>query len=87
VAVDDERTVLGAMADSVQEVLELEPSQIEPPPKIGMRLKNDFIKGMGKYNDNFIILIDVDRVFSAEELAIVAETGKAGSMPLGEEEK
>jgi purine-binding chemotaxis protein CheW len=87
VAVDDERTVLGAMADSVQEVLELEPSQIEPPPKIGMRLKNDFIKGMGKYNDNFIILIDVDRVFSAEELAIVAETGKAGSMALGEEEK
>ena len=48
VTVDAETTVLGAMADSVQEVLDLEPDQIEPAPRIGTRLNVDFIQGMGK---------------------------------------
>lgn len=71
VSVDNETTVLGALADSVQEVMDLEPSQIEPAPKIGMRLKTEFIKGMGKQNDRFIILVDIDKVFSTEEIALV----------------
>ena len=75
VAVDGEAAVLGAMADSVQEVLELEPGQIEPPPRIGTRLRTDFIKGMGKRDEHFIIILDVDQVFSAEELALVSDTG------------
>jgi purine-binding chemotaxis protein CheW len=44
---DGHTTVLGAMADSVQEVFELEADQIEPAPEIGTRLKTEFIKGMG----------------------------------------
>lgn len=71
VSVDNETTILGALADSVQEVMDLEPSQIEPAPKIGMRLKTEFIKGMGKQNDRFIILVDIDKVFSTEEIALV----------------
>ena len=69
---DGETMVLGSLADSVQEVLELEPDQIEPPPRIGTRLRTDFIKGMGKYNDLFIILLDVDRIFNADDLESVA---------------
>jgi purine-binding chemotaxis protein CheW len=69
VNLDGENTVIGAMADSVQEVLDLEPSQIEPPPRIGAKLNTDFIMGMGKHNDRFIIILNIDRVFSAEELA------------------
>lgn len=73
ITLDQEITLLGAMADSVQEVLTLEPEQIEPAPRIGTRLKTEFIKGMGKKNDEFIIILDIDRVFSAEELVIVQE--------------
>src|SRR5512136_1841290 len=69
--VDGETTVVGAMADSVQEVLDLEPEQIEPPPRIGAKLNTDFIRGMGKHNDQFIMILDIDKVFSAEELSEV----------------
>lgn len=70
--VEGETTVLGAMADSVQEVLELEPGQIEPPPRIGTHLNTDFIRGMGKRGEQFIMILDIDKVFSAEELAAVS---------------
>lgn len=71
IAVDNETTVVGALADSVREVLDLEPDQIEPAPRIGTRLNTDFIKGMGKQGDEFLIILDIDRVFSAQELAMV----------------
>ena len=74
VTIDNETVVLGALADSVQEVLDLEAGQIEPPPKIGMRLKTEFIKGMGKQNEQFIILLEIDKIFSSEELALVQAT-------------
>lgn len=74
ITLDQDVTLLGAMADSVQEVLTLEPNQIEPAPRIGTRLKTEFIKGMGKKNEEFIIILDIDRVFSAEELITVQET-------------
>ncbi|MGC8494789.1 MAG: chemotaxis protein CheW, partial [Syntrophobacteraceae bacterium] len=69
IAIDGETTILGALADSVQEVIELAPDQIEPPPRIGTRLNIRFIKGMGKRDDKFLIILDIDKVFSADELA------------------
>ena len=69
---DGETTVLGALADAVQEVIELGTGQIEPAPKIGTRLKTDFIQGMGKRDEGFIIILDIDKVFSADELIDVA---------------
>ena len=68
-----ETIVLGALVDSVQEVIELEPEQIEPPPKIGIHLNTEFIKGMGKRDDRFIIMLDIDKVFSTAELSLVKE--------------
>lgn len=69
--IENERLVLGALADSVQEVIELGPGQIEPAPRIGTRLHTEFIKGMGKRDENFIIILDIDRIFSIDELATV----------------
>ncbi len=69
--VDNETTLLGALADSVEEVIDLDAEQIEPAPRIGASLRTEYITGMGKQNDRFVIIIDVDRVFSAEELARV----------------
>ena len=72
VTVDNDTTVLGALADSVQEVLDLEPGSIASPPKIGTKLKTEFITGMGKRDDRFIIILDIDKVFSSDELSIVS---------------
>ncbi len=69
VSMDGETTILGALADSVQEVIEMEPEQIEPAPHIGTSLNTDFIKGMGKHEGNFIMILDIDRVFSEQEMA------------------
>ena len=71
VTVDGDITILGALADSVQEVLDIGPEHIEPAPKIGTKLRTDFIKGMGKQNDRFVLILDIDKVFSTEELAVV----------------
>ncbi len=79
VTVDGETTILGALADSVQEVLDLEPGHIEPAPKIGTRLNTEFIKGMGKRDNQFIIILDIDKVFSTDELAMVQAGQQAGN--------
>ena len=75
VTIEGETTVLGALVDSVQEVMDLEPGQIEPAPRIGTRLRTEFIKGMGKRDNHFIMILDIDKVFSADELAIVESAG------------
>jgi purine-binding chemotaxis protein CheW len=72
--VGGELIVIGAMADAVQEVFDIDADQIEPPPKIGSGLDTEFIYGMGKRGDEFLILLDIDRVFSAAEVAAVSET-------------
>ncbi len=71
ISLEGEITVLGSLADSVDEVMELEPAYIEKPPRIGARWRVEFIKGIGKKDDQFIIILDVDRVFSSDELALV----------------
>lgn len=68
IGLDGDSTILGAQADSVQEVVDLEPNQIEPAPHIGSRLRTEFIRGMGKRDDQFIIILDIDKVFTGEEL-------------------
>ena len=75
VDVDGEKLVLGTLADSVQEVLDLGPDQIEPAPRIGTRLKTEFIKGMGKRESDFIIILDIDKIFSTEELTLTQDVG------------
>lgn len=68
VDMDGEVMVIGAIADSVKEVFELDPGDIEPPPRLGTRFETEFISGMGKHNDHFIIILDVNKVFSTHEL-------------------
>ena len=68
VNLNGEPIVLGVLADSVQEVVEMEPDLIEPPPRLGTRLNTEFIKGMGKVDNDFVMILDIDKVFSADEL-------------------
>jgi purine-binding chemotaxis protein CheW len=83
ISLDGETTVVGALADAVKEVFDLETGQIEPPPRIGTSLNTEFIRGMGKHDEEFIIILDIDRVFSAEELALVAEERPEGETVAG----
>jgi purine-binding chemotaxis protein CheW len=71
VLLDNEPTVIGALADSVEEVIDLEPDQIRQAPRIGTQIQTDFLKGMGKRDDQFIMILDIDRVFSADEIRTV----------------
>ncbi len=84
ISYDGESTVIGAVADSVNEVFDVSSENIEPPPKIGTSLDLEFIKGMGKYNDQFIIILDINKVFSDLELEIVKEVGEHAPLLAGE---
>ncbi len=91
IEVDGEMTQMGALADSVKEVIDLDPSQISPPPKLGTKLKSDFIKGMGKQDERFLIILDIDCILSDDELAMMISSGdsddrqdkRKAEMPLG----
>ena len=65
---------VGALVDSVQEVLEFDDRQIQPPPSIGTKYKSEFIEGMAKINDDFIMILNMDMVFSTEELSLLKES-------------
>ncbi len=77
VEVDGESMVLGALADSVQEVVELDSAHIAPPPRLGTRIKSDAILAMGKRDDQFLIMLDIDRVFSGDEIRTLSEQSAA----------
>jgi len=70
---DGTSTMIGALVDSVQEVMDLDSEHIEPPPKIGTKLNTDFIRGMGKQDDQFLIILDIEKIFSSEELDFVQQ--------------
>ncbi len=75
VEVEGEETVLGALVDSVREVYEMSPEAIEPAPRMGTSIDTRFIRGMGKQDANFVIILDIDKVFSADELALARIAG------------
>ena len=76
ISVDGEQTFIGALADSVKEVITLEAENIEPAPKIGTKLDTEFIRGMGKLNEEFVIVLDIEKIFTTEELIAVQEMTK-----------
>ncbi|PCI27864.1 MAG: chemotaxis protein CheW [SAR324 cluster bacterium] len=80
IEMEGEMNVLGALADSVDEVIELSANEIEPSPKIGTHLKTDFLKGMGKHEDHFILLLDIEHIFSIEELTDVKGSQVAATL-------
>lgn len=71
-AAEDETQVIGVVVDAVNEVLEIAGADIEPPPSFGAKIRTDFIAGMGKVEDRFVILLNADRVLSVEEMATLS---------------
>lgn len=78
IEMDNDTVQVGALVDSVQAVMELEDSEIQPPPSIGSKYKSEFIYGMVKVDEKFIMLLDMEKVFSAEEVIMVKEKTEEG---------
>ena len=66
--VGGDTAIIGVLVDSVNEVFKIDSSQIEPPPGFGMRADSGFIRGMAKLEENFTIILDINRIFDISEL-------------------
>ncbi|MFP2928699.1 chemotaxis protein CheW [Pyxidicoccus sp. 3LG] len=81
VSLDGQQTAIGLLTDSVNEVLELGLDDIEAPPSFGTRVRLDFLLGMGRHDDKFIMLLDLDRVLSVSELLSLATVSDEPAAP------
>ena len=72
---DGETQDIGVLVDSVSEVLEIPANEIEPAPSFGAKIRADFISGMGKIKEKFVIILDADKVLSVNELAMLSGVG------------
>ncbi|MEW6166027.1 MAG: chemotaxis protein CheW [Pseudomonadota bacterium] len=78
---EDARHDIGIMVDAVSEVLEIPARDIEPPPAFGAKIRADFIAGMGKVDGKFVIILEIQRVLSADEMALLANVGETHVEP------
>ena len=72
--VGDQKLVLGLVADRVIEVITLDQREIQPAPGIGLQWRSDFISGVGRRNDNFVIIFELARLFSSSDVALIGAT-------------
>jgi len=70
---DSEKMELGLMVDAVSEVIEIAPTQIEPPPQFGTSIQRDFIRGMGKVDGRFIVILEPERALNIDDMALIAQ--------------
>lgn len=73
ITIENETITVGTIADNVHEVVEIQPEEIEPTPKIGTRLDTDFIEGIGKHNDRFLVILNIDKILTSEEITSMAD--------------
>jgi purine-binding chemotaxis protein CheW len=80
---DDDGQTVGMMVDEVNEILEINESHTQPPPDFGSDLPTDFIRAMGRVDEKFMILLDVNHVLSVEDISNLSqlESGKIAAPP------
>jgi purine-binding chemotaxis protein CheW len=74
IEVNDEELVVGALVDSVSEVFELDEDKIKPTPTIATKYRADYIQGMIQENDHFMMVLNIDKVFSSNDLESISES-------------
>jgi purine-binding chemotaxis protein CheW len=82
-SVGTQKLVLGLIADRVIEVITLDKREIQPAPAIGLQWRSDYISGVGRRNDNFVIIFELARLFSSSDVALISGTAvtQTGSKP------
>lgn len=73
IQISNESVLVGAIVDAVQAVIEFDKSEIMPPPSIGSKYRSDFIIGVTNINDSFTMVLDMDAIFSADEMSILKD--------------
>jgi purine-binding chemotaxis protein CheW len=74
VSYDGDKLIMGVMADTVSQVVQFSESEIETPPPFGTRVRIEFLLGMGTMGKKFCLILDIDKVLSADELLAVADS-------------
>jgi len=74
---EGEKIELGLMVDSVSEVVEIAATSIEPPPQFGTTIQREFIKGMGKVDGDFVVILEPDRALDIDDMAQKVELAQA----------
>lgn len=69
----DQKHDIGIVVDAVSEVLDIARAEIEPPPAFGAKIRTDFIDGMGKVNGRFVIILNIAKVLSTEEIVLLTK--------------
>jgi purine-binding chemotaxis protein CheW len=87
VEVEGEQIQVGGLVDAVQAVLEIDQEDILPPPSIGSKYRSEFISGMAKIEERFIMLLNMDRVFSSDEIINLKEKTESSMIQNEPEEK
>lgn len=71
-ATDGRAQDMGVVVDSVNAVIDVDPGEIEPPPSFGAHIRVDFIQGMWKHQDRFVVILDLAKVLSVDEITQLA---------------
>ncbi len=66
--------VVGIVVDGVSDVMTLTPDQIKPAPEFGVTLSSDFLSGLGSLDDRMLVLVDIDKLLTSDEMALVEST-------------
>ena len=74
-AINGRDLLIGMVADRVFEVTSLDEREISSPPEIGTRWKSDYIEGIGRRGENFVIILDLAHLFSSDETALIGPNG------------
>jgi purine-binding chemotaxis protein CheW len=80
----DGRQELGIIVDAVSEVLEIPQAEIEPAPSFGAKIRADFIAGMGKVAGKFVIILEIARVLSVDEMSMLSNVGGTAPQAIDE---
>ncbi|WNO08159.1 chemotaxis protein CheW [Teredinibacter sp. KSP-S5-2] len=80
VVVAGENTVIGALTDSVHEVIELDSDDLHPAPRVSARINYDFISSMAKFDEKFLMLLDINKIFTQQELGVIRDAEQENSI-------
>ncbi|UXZ53798.1 chemotaxis protein CheW [Vreelandella venusta] len=69
--------IVGIVVDGVSDVMTLTPEQIKPAPEFGVTLSSDFLSGLGSLDDRMLVLVDIDKLLTSEEMALVDSTSQS----------
>ena len=76
IVVNVEDRVVGIVVDGVSDVMTLSPDQIKPAPEFGVTLSSDFLSGLGSLEDRMLVIVDIDKLLTSDEMELVEKVAE-----------